>query len=382
MRIRDTWISRRDSDLPGIPTGSGKMSIRASYSIFFDTPESFTARDWANASPWGNQINLTAPAGGFADPYAGYPGGNPFPFPYPPDQGCSFPAAGRVHQLSAGPAPSLHAEVESEPAAATCRKTGWPAPTYIGDKGTHYRSSIEGNPALFAPGATLANLNQRRVLYLLNPAQGAYYSAITQMDDGVNTSYNGMKLSLQHRFAQHYTLSDLVHLVALPSGCPTDRQPANRQPVSESVQPQRRSRPVRSRPAEQLRRHLHLRESEALPPLRNAVLGGGSSLSWFRTRTGFPFTPRTGVDASLSGNGQDRPNVVGSPYIKDTTSLRWIDPKAFVPNAGGTFGNAGYNSLIAPGYFNMDSSLMRTFRIPRKAARGAKVRVLQRFEPH
>jgi hypothetical protein len=69
------------------------------------------------------------------------------------------------------------------------------------------------------------------------------------------------------------------------------------------------------------------------------------------------------VDASLSGNGQDRPNLVAGPYIRDTTSLRWIDPKAFVPNTGGTFGNAGYNSLIAPGYFNMDSSLMRTFRI-------------------
>jgi TonB-dependent receptor-like protein len=33
------------------PRGDGKMSVRVSYSIFFDTPESFTARDWANASP-------------------------------------------------------------------------------------------------------------------------------------------------------------------------------------------------------------------------------------------------------------------------------------------------------------------------------------------
>ena len=76
------------------PTGSGKMSVRISYGIFFDTPESFTTRDWANGTPWGNQINLTAPAGGFADPYAGYPGGNPFPFPYPPAKSAPFPTQG------------------------------------------------------------------------------------------------------------------------------------------------------------------------------------------------------------------------------------------------------------------------------------------------
>src|SRR5262249_29679671 len=78
--------------------------------------------------------------------------------------------------------------------------------TYIGDKGTHYRTSTEGNPGLFLPGATLGNLNQRRVLSRPNPTYGAFYSAITQMDDGVNTNYNGLKISLQHRFANQFTL--------------------------------------------------------------------------------------------------------------------------------------------------------------------------------
>jgi hypothetical protein len=69
------------------------------------------------------------------------------------------------------------------------------------------------------------------------------------------------------------------------------------------------------------------------------------------------------VDASLSGEGQDRPNVVGSPYIRNTNTLQWIDAKAFVANTAGTFGNAGYNSLIGPRFFNMDSSLTRNFKI-------------------
>ena len=41
----------------------------------------------------------------------------------------------------------------------------------------------------------------------------------------------------------------------------------------------------------------------------------------------------TGTDASFSGNGQDRPDVIGEPYIRDTGTLRWIDPRAFRANA-------------------------------------------------
>ena len=40
------------------PTGSGKQSIRASYGIFFDTPESFTDADIGTSSPWGSTLAL------------------------------------------------------------------------------------------------------------------------------------------------------------------------------------------------------------------------------------------------------------------------------------------------------------------------------------
>src|SRR5438045_9589322 len=67
------------------------LSLHVARPIFFDSPESYTNRDWGLAAPWGSSVSLTAPAGGFANPYQGYPGGNPFPTAYPPTRNSTFP---------------------------------------------------------------------------------------------------------------------------------------------------------------------------------------------------------------------------------------------------------------------------------------------------
>src|SRR5262245_22013890 len=61
------------------PADDASMSVRASWGVFYDTPHLFFNTRFANNPPWGAQITLTNPAGGFSDPYLGYPGGNPFP---------------------------------------------------------------------------------------------------------------------------------------------------------------------------------------------------------------------------------------------------------------------------------------------------------------
>src|SRR5262249_34540179 len=78
---------------------------------------------------------------------------------------------------------------------------------------------------------------------------------------------------------------------------------------------------------------------------------------------GFPYTPTAGVDNSLTGVGQDRPNVVGDPYVKNLSTLVWVSSSAFRANAQGTYGNAGYNSLAGPRFFDVDANLSRTFRV-------------------
>jgi len=61
-------------------------------------------------------------------------------------------------------------------------------------------------PAIYVPGATLANTAQRRFLFRLNAAAGTYFSTITQADDGASTNYHTLLLSAQHRFARRFTV--------------------------------------------------------------------------------------------------------------------------------------------------------------------------------
>jgi hypothetical protein len=347
------------------PSGKGSQSIRASYGIFFDTPETFTARDLGASAPWGYNVSLTAPAGGLTNPYQGYPGGNPFPTPIPPTKDSTFPAAGQYINFPL----SLHHMYHQQWDLSYQRQLGpnWLlTAAYLGSKATHLRASVEANPAVYIPGSsTVANTQQRRLLTILNPSQGPLYSNITQADDGVTTNYQALRLSAQHRFAMNFT----VLSVYTWSHCMQNAETyGNRNSIGSAQYQNPYNRNGDTGPCDfDLRNNWSTSLVYQVPRFNdravNAFAGHWQLASLFVVHSGFPFTPSTGVDNSLTGVKQDRPNVVGSPYIRDTNSLIWIDPLAFAANPLGTFGNAGYNSLIGPRFFDLDASLTRSFPI-------------------
>ncbi len=344
------------------PTGSGKQSIRASYGIFYDTPESYLTAPFSQSSPWGSQINIAAPVGGFANPFLNYPGGNPFPTPFPPTKNVIFPQQGTYVNLPL----NLHHPYMQQWDLSLERQLGrnWlVSATYLGNKATHLYSSEEVNPAVYGAGATLTNTNQRRVLYLLNPAAGAYYSTITQLDDGDNTHYDALRLSMQHRFAQHFTLLSVYTY----SRCMQDAVTVpNKLSGNQYQNPYNRnadySRCDFDLPSNLVNSFVY--ESPKFANRAVNTLAGNWQFSFLLSfHSGFPFTPLTGVDASLTGVGLDRPNVLGDPYVRNTTTLAWINPAAFVSNTAGHYGNAGSNSLAGPAFFDWDTNLTRLFKI-------------------
>lgn len=343
------------------PTGNGTESIRISYGIFFDQPESFSIRDFGISAPWGNAITLTAPPGGFADPVAGFT----FPTPIPPTKDAIFPIQGTYINMPL----NLHHPYMQQYGLSLehqARSNWLFALDYIGNRATHMRSGREQNPAVYISGSsTTKNTAKRRTLYRINPATGTYYSKITYMDDGISTFYNALRAKAEHRFNNHFTLLSVYTW----SKCQQDAETlGNRLSGSNESNPYNKLADFG--PCDYDLRHNWTNSVVIEGPhfgdrLVNFAAGGWQLAFLLNLHTGFPFNPTTGTDRSLSGVGLDRPDVVAgiNPYVRNKKTLVWVNPSAFVPNALGTFGTAHANSLIAPGYFDTDVTLMKSFNV-------------------
>jgi len=90
--------------------------------------------------------------------------------------------------------------------------------------------------------------------------------------------------------------------------------------------------------------------------------------------SGQPFTPNLplGDDNSNTGNtgqqaGSDRPNQIGNPHLSHPSPSEWFNTAAYAIAPPNTYGNAGRNSILGPGYASFDMSLLRRFTLPERA---------------
>ena len=96
------------------------------------------------------------------------------------------------------------------------------------------------------------------------------------------------------------------------------------------------------------------------------VLGGYQLSGILTVQSGTPVTPNYSINVSNTfnntlGNGIDRPNVTGNPNHGPKTVNQWFTIGDYSTPALGTFGNAGRNSIDAPGYTDLDVAFARTF---------------------
>jgi hypothetical protein len=103
--------------------------------------------------------------------------------------------------------------------------------------------------------------------------------------------------------------------------------------------------------------------------------------SLIQMSSGLPFNVITGRDASLTGVGYDRPNVVAIPYRASYSSeidklKQFFNKSAYVANNPGQYGNSRRNSLFGPGLQNVNLTLVRSFPI---GERYGKIQVRSEF---
>jgi hypothetical protein len=234
--------------------------------------------------------------------------------------------------------------------------------SYGGNKGTYLASGVLGfneqNPAVYGPGATQANTQQRR----LNPLFGS----VGLFSSDNNSHYESLRLNLEKRFSHglsilaNYTRSRMIDDLSANGGNGrTD--PFNRAfdygLSNDDVPNVFNFSGVYQIPA------------APLHGLSAKLINGWELTAITNWRSGFPYSIFSNVDNSLSGVGSDRADYVGGPASLDPGRSHgqlvqeYFNVAAFVPNAIGTFGSSGKNILRGPRFFDTDMGLLKNFAI-------------------
>jgi carboxypeptidase family protein len=352
--------------------GDGRTSLRASYGLFFDVPQQQYFQSQGNAPPWLPRVEVDGVR--FEDPWAGFPGGNPYPLP--PGVNVFTPYA-RYLSMNY----DTHNPTVSQWNLALQRQVGsnWLASaSYLGSNSVHLWTSDTINPAVYLGTgpctlngvaypvcSTPGNTDQRRRLSLENPAAGQYYGFVYLIDDGGTASYNGLILSLQRRPAHGVTLSanyTWSHCISDPVPFLVDGTPYTH------PQNRRADRGNCETVSGNDRRHIfNLTSVAETPQFSNQTLrmiATGWRLSpILRLQSGGYFTVTTSSDLALDGIPNQRVNQVLENVYGDKSYTKYLNPAAFALPATGTRGNLAPLNVLGPGYWQFDVALSRTFPV-------------------
>ncbi len=102
--------------------------------------------------------------------------------------------------------------------------------------------------------------------------------------------------------------------------------------------------------------------------VKQAFIGGWALSSILDIHSGTPMSVLSGISQSNSGNsplpagGPDRPNMLRYNAVSPGNANRYFDPKAYTLPDSGYFGDAPRNSILGPGFTEVDLSLSKHFK--------------------
>ena len=335
------------------------QTIRAAVGVYYDSPKLWQYGRHPLNAPFGNTIQINNPVS-FADPWASYPGGNPFPTPLPPPSSIAFPTQATyvTMPLHLDPMQVRQWNISYQ------RQFGstWMASvTYLGNRTHNTWIGTELNPAVYIPGnSTNANQEQRRRLFLQNPAEGQFYSTIQEAVGG-SGRYDGVVLALQRRLSQGWSMNTNLTF----SECVNDGEPGV---DIVNVFPDPDDPSTNRGPCDADRPYILNSSVIYQSPGFGTGVVRGLSKDWlwglmFQARSGSPMTPSTTGNLSLTGLGNQRPMVIGDPDLEDRTIQRWFNTAAFAANTPGVWGDTPRNFLRGPAFWNIDLALSRALAI-------------------
>lgn len=354
--------------------GLNRWSLRGGYGLYYEPLGTFFNTVDLGQTPFSRSFQVL-PSGNrpisLDNPWRDFPGGDPFasgfllhqlpshdtPFPQAPFAAFSWPENFRLS----------YAQNWSLSLERTLGTDMLIRAAYVGSKSTDLSYSRDINMPVAAPNATAGNVQQRRPLRA--------FSQFLMFDDGGNSSYQAMQLTFQRRFAKNFSLlSDYTFGKSIDE---TSTNASFFKLASTLINSNDRSaqRGVSDFDLTHSFRTSTVWQGPRLasqPALLRTLFGNWGLNSIWIWRSGLPFSIISGQDRSFTGTGLDLADTTSAATALPSGRSRgeqvksWFNTSAFAPNAPGTFGNAGRNSMRGPSRFNIDLGVTRRFNLPKE----------------
>jgi len=373
------------------PQGNGKTVVRASFGIAYDFTDGQQNLNTAIAPPFGDEVRPTPSRtiDGLSNPYAGFPGGNPFPISFDPKNALYVPFGPFLttpYNLKTPTVNLWNLTVQRQV------KSWVLSGSYVGSQTSHLLltealnspvyipgNCVTGQYGLTAPGpcSNTTNYNFRRPLYLAKPTTGGQFIGyMDQFNAGGTQSYNGMILSVARPLIKgvtmnaNYTWSHCISDDRWGAGGTT-------QNVAQTILNPLNYGYDRGDCNFDKRHIFNFTAVAMTPKFANRtvrMLASGWQLAGiWRYQSGAALTavlPAT-TDPQLTQVSGQRPNQVNSNVYSSTaacpatvlTCVGLLNPSAFALPALGTLGNMSPGSIRSPGFTDISVSLSRTFAI-------------------
>jgi hypothetical protein len=351
--------------------GDGKTSLRGGYGIFFDRSNTISTNSQANQGPFGTVVEqFGSAANSMSQPWADFPGGNPFPvigfdavgtdvLDPPSDVRFVLPHTAFVYARDMRNAyvQSWNLTLERQIAG------GWIIRgSYAGSKGTALVSGRQINAPAPDATATTSTISIRRPLY-------PNFAGVSLIEPTGLSIYHSLQMTAERRFASGFSL-----LTNYTFGKAIDNNQGSANKATGTTVTDPLNQRFDRGPADFDITHVfNMSGIWELPgtyenSFARATLGGWTLTSILSLNSGFPFTVVSGQDNARNGQGSQRAEMVGNPDLGDNRSrgelvAEYLSRSAFKVNTLGTYGTLGRNTFRGPGQANVDLGIHKNFPI-------------------
>jgi hypothetical protein len=346
--------------------GNGQTSLRGAYGIYYSAVQQVGIVSSLVQQPFLRSVTIHKTPN-LVTPYA--PGPDPFPYTADPAN-AAFLTGATLFSLppAARSIPSVQAfslGVQQQYGSKWSSQI-----SYVGNVTRHFYITLDENSPIYEASCTIARCgttigqNRRRPY---QPTPETYtFAAISLAAPVSNTSYHSLQATFARRLDRHFSLEvSYVWSKVIGYGPLTNAYDLNSsRGVLDINVP-----------------HTFVASYILMTPQvhRWGALGDKLLSEWqlngiTTLRSGQPFNVTSGIDTNFDGTNNDRPNIVGNPYLpggrsRYETKNAFFNTAAFVSLAPGTpYGNTPYNLLNGPRYVDTDLSAFKSFSIYREGA--------------